>query len=99
MVFTNLSHGPHQLSLRCRGYLDEWVELAAGGGTLELDVSMKPGEGYPFREPVTRLVLTVLENKTPAAGRTVWLAAPGPEMKIAQSKVEAGEQEVRIYCK
>lgn len=99
LVFTDLPHGPHRLSLRCGGYQEEWVELQAGGGTLELDVSMKPGEGYPFRQAATRLRLTVLGKKGPAAGQTVWLASPGPEMKIAQSKVEAGEQALRVYCK
>ena len=99
LVFTDLPHGPHQLSLQCRGYQEEWVEFQASGGTLELDVSMKPGEGYPFRQAVTRLTLTVLGKKGPAAGQTVWLASPDPEMKIAQNKVEAGEQALRVYCK
>lgn len=99
LVLTNLPHGLHRLSLRCRGYQEEWVEFPAGDGTVELDVSMKPGEGYPFRQAVTKLKLTVLEKKNPAAGRTVWLASPGPEMKIAQSRVEAGERALRVYCK
>lgn len=99
LVFTDLSHGSHRLSLRCGGFQEERVEFQADGGTRELDVSMKPGEGYSFRQAVTRLTLTVLEKENPAAGQIVWLAVPTPEMKIAQSKVEAGEQELRIYCK
>lgn len=99
LVFTDLPHGAHRLSLRCRGYQEEQVEFQADGGTRELDVSMKPGEGYPFRQAATRLRLTVLGKKGPAAGQIVWLAVPTPEMKIAQGKVEAGEQELRVYCK
>lgn len=99
LVFTDLPHGVHRLSLRCRGYQEEQVEFQADGGTRELDVSMKPGEGYPFRRAATRLRLTVLGKKGPAAGQIVWLAVPTPEMKIAQGKVEAGEQELRVYCK
>lgn len=99
LVFTNVSHGSHCLSLRCNGYQEEWVEFEADGGTREIDVTMKPGAGYPFRQPVTRLTLTVLKGKKTAAGRAVWLAAAGQEMRIAQTKVEAGEQELRLYCK
>ena len=99
LVLTNLTHGPHRLSLRSRGYQEEWVEFEADGGTREIDVTMKPGEGYPFRQTVTRLTLTVMEKKIPAAGRVIWLAAAGPELKIAQTKAEAGESEPRLFCK
>lgn len=99
LVFLNLPHGAHRLSLRCQGYQEEWVEFEADGGTREIDVTMKPGPGYPFRQTVTRLTLTVLEKNAPASGRVLWLAAAGPELKIAQTKVEAGETETRIFCK
>lgn len=99
LVLTNLEYGPHRLSLRCAGYQEELVELQADGGTRELDVSMKPGEGYPSLQAAARLRVTVVDKKGPAEGRTVWLAVPAPEMKIAQSKVEAGERELRVYCK
>ena len=100
LVLINLADGPHRLSLRGHGFQEEWVEFSAGAGTLEMDVTMKPGPGYPFRRPVTRLALTVLERGAPAAGRQIWLAAPGrPELKIAQTRAEAGEQQLRIYCK
>lgn len=99
LVLVNLSHGPHCLSLRCRGYQEEWVEFQADGGTRELDITMKPGVGYPFGGAVTRLMLTVREKKVPAAGRMVWLASAGPELKIAQANVEAGERDMRLYCK
>lgn len=99
LVLTNLPHGPHRLSLRCAGYQEEWVEFQADGGTRELEVTMKPGDGYPFGGAVTRLTLTLWEKKSPAAGRAVWLACEGPELKIAQAKAEAGERELRLYCK
>lgn len=99
LVLTNLADGPHRLSLRGQGYQEEWVEFQADGGTRELDVTMKPGEGYLFRQTVTRLTLTVLEKKVPAAGRVMWLASDGLEMKLAQAKAEAGEREMRIYRK
>lgn len=99
LVLTNLPHGPHRLSLCCQGYQEEWVEFEANRGTREIEVTMKPGAGYPFRERVTRLTLTVLEKKAPAAGQAVWLAAAGQEIRIAQTKAEAGEDNLRVFCK
>ena len=100
LVLVNLADGAHRLSLRGRGFQEEWVSFTAGPGTLELEVTMKPGAGYPFRGPVTRLSLTVLEAGSPAPGRQIWLAAPGrPELKIAQTRAEPGDRAVRIYCK
>ena len=100
LVLVNLSDGFHRLSLKSRGFQEEWVEFAAGAGTWELDVTMKPGPGYPFRGPVTRLALAVTEGGLPAAGRQLWLAAPGgPELKVAQTKAEAGSGELRIFCR
>lgn len=99
LVLTNLSHGLHRLSLRCRGYQEEWVEFEADGGTYQFEITMKPGPAYPFRQTVTRLALTVFGGKAPAAGRTVWLAAAGPELKIAQTRAQAGESRLRLYCK
>ena len=99
LVLTNLSHGLHRLSLRCRGYQEEWVEFEADSGTCRFEVTMKPGPAYPFRQTVTRLMLTVSGGNAPAAGRTVWLAAPGPELKLAQTKAQAGDKQFRLYCK
>ena len=99
LVLTDLPHGLHRLSLRCKGYQEEWVEFDSDGGTREIDVTMKPDADYPFRQAVTRLKLTALEGDAPAAGRVIWLAAPAPELKIAQVEAEAGTRELRIYCK
>ena len=100
LVLLNLSHGPHRLALWGAGYQEEWVDFQAGPGTLELAVTMKPGAGYPFRGDITRLELTVLENGQPAQGRQLWLAAPARwELKIAQTKAEAGTDQFRLYCK
>lgn len=100
LVLTDLVPGRHRLSLRCRGYQEEWVELTAGEDTQELDITMKPGPDYPFRLAVTRLELEVLEKGAPAAGRQLWLAAPGgPELKIAQTRAEAGSTQTRLFCK
>ena len=100
LVLIDLPEGAHRLSLRAHGFQEEWVEFTADAGTRELDITMKPGPGYPFRREMIRLELTVLEGGAPAAGRRLWLAAPGqPELKIAQAKAEAGSQELRIYRK
>ena len=75
LVLVNLPGGTHRLSLRCQGYQEEWVEIRSGRGTQELDVTMKPGEGYPFRQEVTLLTLTILEGGEPAVlitGMPVW---------------------------
>lgn len=100
LILVNLTPGRHRLSLTSRGYQEEWVEFDADSGTRELDITMKPGPGYPFRQTITRLRLTVLEKKAPAAGRQLWLACTGrPELKIAQSRAEAGDSQLRLYCK
>lgn len=100
LVLVNLTPGAHRLSLRSRGYQEEWVELEVGRETQEVDITMKPGEGYPFRQTVTRLELTVTRDGTPAAGEQLWLAVPGPaQLKVAQTKADAGERELRLYCK
>ena len=98
LILLDLSPGTHRLALRSHGYQEEWVEFSAGGGTCELEITMKPGAGYPFREEIVRLELTVEEKGGPAAGRQLWLAAPGQrELKIAQTRAEAGAGEFRLY--
>lgn len=100
LVLLDLTPGPHRLSLRSHGYQEEWVELQAGEDTQEVEVTMKPGVGYPFRGRVTRLALTVSEGGTPAAHRPLWLAAPPrSELKIAQTKAQAGQSQFRLYSK
>ena len=100
LVLLDLPPGPHRLALRSHGYQEEWVDFQADGGTQELEAAMKPGEGYPFREEVTRLALTLTEGGGPAAGMQLWLAAPARwDLKIAQTKAEAGSDQFRIYCK
>ena len=100
LVLLDLSPGQHRLSLRSHGYQEEWVDLTAGEGTQEVEVTMKPGAGYPFRGRVTRLELTVTEDGRPAPHRQLWLAVPPrSELKIAQSKVQGGEVQFRLYSK
>lgn len=100
LVLLNLPHGPHRLALRGHGYQEEWVDIPAGEGTLELEVTMKPGAGYPFCGDITRLELTVLEEDQTVPNLQLWLAAPaGFDLKIAQTKAEAGADQFRLYCK
>ena len=100
LVLVNLQQGCHRLSFRGNGYQEEWVEFEAGEGTRELDITMKPGPGYPFRLSITRLTITLLDLAAPAVGRQLWLAAPaGPEIKIAQTKAEAGNAQARLFYK
>ena len=100
LVLLDLAPGDHRLALRSHGYQEEWVDFSCGQDTRELEITMKPGAGYPFREAITRLELTVTENGAPAAGRQLWLAAPaGGELKIAQTRAEAGTDRFRLYCK
>lgn len=100
LVLLDLVPGEHRLALRSPGYQEEWVDFQAGPGTLELEVTMKPGAGYPFRGDITRLELTVLEEDQPVPNLQLWLAAPaGFDLKIAQTKAEAGTDQFRLYCK
>lgn len=100
LVLLNLAPGTHRLALRSHGYQEEWVDFQAGPDTLEMELTMKPGAGYPFRGDIIRLELTVLEQDAPARGRQLWLAAPaGSELKVAQTRAEAGADRFRLYCK
>lgn len=100
LVLLNLSHGTHRLTLRSQGYQEEWVDFQAGSDTPELEVTMKPGAGYPLLGDITRLELTVLEHGQPAQELLLWLAAPARwDLKIAQTKAEAGVDQFRLYCK
>lgn len=100
LVLLDLAPGAHRLSLRCHGYQEEWVDFRTDHGTQELEITMKPGSGYPFREAITRLELAVTEKGVPAAGRQLWLAAPAQwELKVAQTRAEAGSTQFRLYCK
>lgn len=100
LVLLDLPHGPHRLALRSTGYQEEWVDFQAGTGTLELEVTMKPGAGYPLLGDITRLELTVLDQGQPAQGLLLWLAAPaGFDLKIAQTRAETGTDRFRLYCK
>ena len=101
LVLINLLEGPHSLTIACPGFQNEQVDLeAAPGVTQELYVALKPSDRYPFLGEITRLFLTVMEKKQPAAGRILWLCAPGaPECKLAQTRAEPGTMELRLFWK
>lgn len=100
LVFMDLAPGPHRLSLSSSGYQEEWVDFTVGKTTVEMDITMKPGRGYAFRTAYTRLTVTVRRDGAPAAGEVIWVAAPSfPEIKLAQTKAEAGSDTFRVFCK
>lgn len=101
LVLVNLPEGPHRLTVRCLGFREEQVDFSAAPGvTHELYMALKPGEGYPFRQEAVRLFLTVTEKGRPARDEVLWLTAPGaPVCKIAQTKVQPGAEELRLYWK
>ncbi len=100
LILLDLPAGPHTLTLRCRGYRDETVDFIAGETAPELDVTLKPGVGYPFRQKPVRLELILKRDGVPAEGIPFWLAAvSGPEIKLAQARAEAGEWQLRLFCK
>ncbi len=100
VVLLNLSPGPHSLTVICRGYLDEQVDFVANEGTLELEVTMKPGRGYRFLQTVTRLTVVLTEKGAPAPNHRLWMAyAAGPEIKLAQPKTEVGDTSARLFTK
>ncbi len=101
LVFTGLTPGLHRLTLRGAGFQEERVELAAGVGPVRvLNVTLKPGAGYPLRPSAARLRLSVARGRRPAPDCLLWLAVPGgPELKVAQAAAEAGSREVRLYWK
>lgn len=100
LVLTGLAAGTHRLVLEQQGYQPEWVEFAAGAGEPPLlNVTMKPGAGYPLAAAVW-LSLQLFRGEAPAAERLLWLAPAGrEEWKVAQPTAEAGSLEVRLFWK
>jgi len=100
LILTDLPAGRHVLVLTAAGFQREQLELTTGGGTEELDVSMKPGPGYPFRQSVTRLELRVRGAEGAAGDSPLWLAwAAGAELVVAQTTAESGADSLRLFCK
>ncbi len=100
IVLLDLTPGAHTLTIACRGYLDEQVEFTVDEGTLELEVTMKPGRGYRFSQTVTRLTAALTQKGAPVSHHRFWLAyAAGPEIKLAQPKTEAGDTSARLFTK
>lgn len=99
LVFTDLSPGPHSLTICCPGFQDERVDFETEiGRTAERSIALKPAGAYRFPEEVTRLELTLIWKNQPPATPAVWICAPGgPEVKTAQERVEAGERQMRLY--
>ncbi len=100
LVLLDLPAGPHTLVLRCRGYREEVVDFTAGETVPELDVTLKPGPSYPFRQMPVRLDLAVQKGGAGLEGFHFWLAAAGGvEIKLAQASAEAGKDQLRLFCK
>jgi hypothetical protein len=99
LVLTDLSEGPHRLSLRCSGFREELTDFSVGGLPQKLYLSLKPSEQYVFHQEAVRLKLRLLEGSRPAADRTLWLTVPtAAECKVAQDAAAAGAEQLRLFC-
>lgn len=100
LVFTDLSAGAHTITVQAAGYLQEEMQFETGTAPAELEMVLKPGAGYPLSPGTARLYLTLTKKRTPAAGESLWLAAPAAaELKLAQTRAESGSTAFRIYCR
>jgi len=101
LVFMNLEPGSHTLVLSAAHFSDETVSFEVrSGGRVERAVSLKPGKTYPFAGKTTRLDAIVTVKGKPHISDLVYLAADaGPEVKIAQDLVQAGENELKLYIR
>ena len=100
-VLTDLAPGPHRLELVLAGYRPEPVEWSwDGAAPWQGCVVLKPGQGYPFRGDVTRLVLQLSGENGPLAHEAVWLCTPSAaQPKLAQDKAQPGDTQLRLYYK
>lgn len=100
-VLTDLAPGPHRLELVLAGYRPEPVEWSwDGAAPWQGCVVLKPGQGYPFRGDVTRLVLQLSGKNGPLAHEAVWLCTPSAaQPKLAQDKAQPGDTQLRLYYK
>ena len=100
-MLTDLAPGPHRLELVLAGYRPEPVEWSwDGAAPWQGCVVLKPGQGYPFRGDVTRLVLQLSGKNGPLAHEAVWLCTPSAaQPKLAQDKAQPGDTQLRLYYK
>lgn len=95
LVLMDLEPGEHTLSLRCLRYRDEVLSLSIPAkGTLEMEVDLKPGPGYPFPADTVYLSLSAPE----AGEEPVWAAAPWYfRLKLAQAAKADEGTELRLF--
>lgn len=100
-VLTDLAPGPHRLELVLAGYRPEPVEWSwDGAAPWQGCVVLKPGQGYPFRGDVTRLVLQLSGKNGPLAHEAVWLCTlSAAQPKLAQDEAQPGDTQLRLYYK
>ena len=93
-VFTGIPAGTHTVSIQSLGYLPETFSFAAGPGLLP--VALKPGKNYRYSPESTCFVLENREQEE----REVWVGRIVPELslKVAQSDLQEGDTEVRLYA-
>ena len=99
LVFINLSEGEHEILLRGAYYQEERITIVTGRkGWVERGVTLKPSADYPFRQRVTRLIVSQAGISS-AAGGLLWVAAGNrlTELRLAQDEVKKGEQSLRLY--
>lgn len=100
-ILTNLPPGEHQVALDAPRYAGERLTVPGDRReTLNVLVTMKPGEGYRFGAAVTWLTLHVTSGKkTPLPGQRVWIAAQNPlfELRIAQDAISKGDTGGRLF--
>jgi len=100
-VFTNLAAGQHEVVLKGNYYLDELLQVELDEKSMEQRVvSLKPSSNYPFGGSITQVMISILKEEEPAAGKCVCMAiSTAAEVKIAQELVAAGSLSARLYLR
>ena len=101
LVWTDLTPGPHVLTITLPGFQPEQVEAELRQGAIwEGCADLKPGPAYPFGRDATGVTLALTQGGAPLADAAVWLAAAAEApLKLAQDRAAKGAVRLRLFCK
>lgn len=99
LVLQDLAPGTHELTVQRPGFCTARAEIQAGSGLWEETIELVPGEGYRFPAGTADLTVRFAGQNVPADGEEVWLGLAGDvTLKLAQSKADADQTEVRLFA-
>lgn len=99
LVWVDLPVGSHQLTLSVPGFRTEEMMIESlPHGIWQGSTDLKPGAGYPIGKNAVSVRLHLLSDGQPLAAQEVWLSVVDrPLFKLAQTRAEAGDRQVRLF--